>query len=174
MGQTQPASAPITISRPVTDTLSVMVQRGPILLILWGIPSAGSSAGSSSQSTSQGQKLSPTLHLSARIRWYEADCHDNLSSVRTRIGTHRARSSVFLELFFPQKYLATQDEDAPAEGLEPLIGHHLGETPSIVMPQLRALDIYLFTTLQRYCPLSRECQADHSIGPAIVAGRRMG
>ncbi len=58
---------------------------------------------------------------------------------RSRIGTRRMRAKAFLEIVLPAEYLAAQDKDALADRLQPLFGHHLGDTPSIVMPQLRAL-----------------------------------
>jgi pimeloyl-ACP methyl ester carboxylesterase len=59
--------------------------------------------------------------------------------LRSHIGTHRMRAHAFLEIVMPPEYLASQNCDDLAQRLHPIFGHHLADTPPIVMPQLRAL-----------------------------------
>lgn len=58
---------------------------------------------------------------------------------RTRIGTRRMRRHAFLELVMTRAELAGADRDAIAAELAPLFGRDLGDSPPIVMQQLRCL-----------------------------------
>jgi len=58
---------------------------------------------------------------------------------RTRIGTRRMRRNAFLELVMTPAELAGADRDAIAVELAPLFGRDLGDSPPIVMAQLRCL-----------------------------------
>ena len=60
-------------------------------------------------------------------------------SLRTRVGTRRMRRRAFLELVVPRKDLDRTDPDALAEGLAPLLGRDLADSPPILMKQLKAL-----------------------------------
>ena len=70
------------------------------------------------------------LRFSARMMWLGA---------RSRIGTRHSRRMAFLEIVHSRNYLATHDREHAAEALRDLFGHDLGDTPSIVGPQLAAL-----------------------------------
>lgn len=66
-------------------------------------------------------------------------------TLRTRIGTRAMRRRAFLEMLYPPAYLATQDQDALAAKIAPVIGRDLAVQPPILMKQLQALsrhDVY--------------------------------
>jgi pimeloyl-ACP methyl ester carboxylesterase len=66
-------------------------------------------------------------------------------TLRTRIGTRAMRRRAFLEMLYPPAYLATQDQDALAAKIAPIIGRDLAVQPPILMKQLQALakhDVY--------------------------------
>ena len=69
--------------------------------------------------------------------------------LRSRIGNRNMRAQAFLEIIMPAEYLATKNRAALAESLEPLFGHDLGETPPIVMSQLKALQRFDVSTRLR-------------------------
>ena len=59
--------------------------------------------------------------------------------LRSRVGTRRMRRGAFVEIVMPAAYIASENRQALAERLAPIIGHDLADTPSIVMPHLSAL-----------------------------------
>lgn len=81
--------------------------------------------------SARGRDMPP---VTARFLW---------TSLRSRIGTQRARRHAFLEIVLPQALLAAGDLDGWAMLLEPLFGHDLADTPTVAMKQIgayRALD----------------------------------
>jgi pimeloyl-ACP methyl ester carboxylesterase len=60
-------------------------------------------------------------------------------TLRTRLGTRRMRRRAFLELILPKADLATEDTDALASRLVPILGRDLADNPPILIKQLRAL-----------------------------------
>jgi pimeloyl-ACP methyl ester carboxylesterase len=140
MGLSQPAGADITVSRFAEDALAVMNSAGIEAAHFAGHSLGGAIALQVALTARHRVKSLALLCTSGRgadatkptprMIWLGA---------RSRLGTRRMRANAFLEIVMPREYLATQDRDALAERLRPLFGHHLGDTPSIVMPQLKAL-----------------------------------
>jgi pimeloyl-ACP methyl ester carboxylesterase len=60
-------------------------------------------------------------------------------TLRTRLGSRRARRRAFLEMLFPKGYRPPEGEEALAARVSGLIGRDLADQPPIVMKQVRAL-----------------------------------
>ena len=141
MGQSQPAGGPITIEQMVMDTLAVMDSagmKGAVHLV--GHSMGGAVAQAIALAHPDRVKSLALLCTSARgadatrLSWRLMQV-----GIRTRVGTRRMRRYAFLEIIMAPEYLATQDRDALAEKLAPLVGHDLADTPPVAMKQLRAL-----------------------------------
>jgi len=140
IGRSQPAGAEISVSRLAADTLAIMDAAGIETAHLVGHSLGGAVALEIALTAPQRLRSLALLctsacgrdgtRLTAKMIWL---------GIRTRIGTRRMRSNAFLEIVLPLEYLAAQNKDALAERLQPLFGHDLGDTPSIAMPQLKAL-----------------------------------
>ncbi len=66
-------------------------------------------------------------------------------TVRTRLGTRRMKRRAYLEMLYPSAYLETQDREALAAHIMPMIGRDLAVQPAVLVQQLRALskhDVY--------------------------------
>lgn len=140
MGRSQPAGAALTVEQLSEDTLAVMDATG--------MPSAHLVG------HSLGGVIALQLALKARHRVTSLSllCTSARGSdatrltlsmlwlgMRSRVGSRRMRAHAFLEIVMPPVYLEGQDRDLLAQRLEPLFGHHLGDSPPIVMKQLGAL-----------------------------------
>jgi pimeloyl-ACP methyl ester carboxylesterase len=60
-------------------------------------------------------------------------------NLRIRIGSRSMRRRAFLEMIFPEEYLATIAVDELASTLAPVMGRDLAEQPPILFKQLKAL-----------------------------------
>lgn len=140
LGGSTPCSGPITIEAMAGDALALMDHLG------W--------ASAHVVGHSMGGVIAQQLALDApkRVRSLSLLCtfvrgKDGARptpfviwmSLRTRIGTRRMRRKAFLELILPRADLATEDTDALAARLAPMLGRDLADQPPIVMKQLRAL-----------------------------------
>jgi pimeloyl-ACP methyl ester carboxylesterase len=140
MGQSQPAGARITIEQLAEDTLAVMDAAGIDAAHLAGHSLGGAIA---MQIALTAPRRAASLSLlctsgcgsdATRLRFPMV-----WLGLRSRLGTRRMRAQAFLEIVMPPEYLATQDRDALAELLRPLLGHDLADTPPVAMRQLKAL-----------------------------------
>lgn len=143
MGESQPASRPITVAQMAEDTLAIMDAAGFESAHVVGHSLGGVVAqhlGLEARGRVRSLALLCTVArgsiataLSPRMLWI---------GMRTRIGTRRQRRRAFLELVIPPGDLATADRDRMAAELEPLFGHDLADQPPVVMKQLGALKTY--------------------------------
>jgi 3-oxoadipate enol-lactonase len=60
-------------------------------------------------------------------------------TLRTRVGTRRARRRAFLEMLFPRDTLDATKADELAAKVGALVGRDLADSPPILLQQLRAL-----------------------------------
>jgi pimeloyl-ACP methyl ester carboxylesterase len=141
MGQSRPAAGPITIGQMALDTLAIMDaagMKGAVHLV--GHSMGGAIAQAIALGNPERVKSLALLCTSARgadstrVSWRLMQV-----GLRTRAGTRRMRRGAFLEIIMPPDYLITQDRDALAEKLAPLVGHDLADTPPVAMRQLDAL-----------------------------------
>jgi pimeloyl-ACP methyl ester carboxylesterase len=147
IGQSQPASAEITVSQMAEDTLAVMNAAGITAAHLVGHSLGGAVALQVAASVPQRVRSLALLCTSAR----GSDATKPTArmiwlGLRSRIGTRRMRANAFLEIVMPREYLATQNRDALAERLRPYFGHDLSDSPAVVMKQLNALKRFDITS----------------------------
>ncbi|QIF03751.1 alpha/beta fold hydrolase [Roseimicrobium sp. ORNL1] len=141
-----PCKGPITVEAMAEDTLALMDHLGWDSAHVIGHSMGGPTA------------VQLALNHPTRVRSLSLMCTFARGSdgakltawvlwmtLRTRIGTRAMRRRAFLEMLYPPAYLATQDQDALARKIAPIIGRDLAVQPPILMKQLKALsrhDVY--------------------------------
>lgn len=140
IGNSQPSGAPLAIDRMARDTVALMDHLGWASAHVVGHSMGGPIALQLALEFPQRVKSLSLLctsangadltKLSLEMLWL---------GMRTRIGSRRMRRLAFLEIVMPDTYLKAVDRDQVAKDLARLFGHDLGDTPAIVMKQLRAL-----------------------------------
>jgi pimeloyl-ACP methyl ester carboxylesterase len=140
MGKSQPAAVEITVEQLAEDTLAVMDAAGMGAAHIVGHSLGGVVALQLALSARQ-RVNSLSLLCTSACGWHATRLTLPMVwlGMRSRIGTRRMRAHAFLQIVMPPAFLATQDRDLLVERLEPIFGHHLADTPPIVMPQLKAL-----------------------------------
>ena len=143
MGESQPASAPVTVEQMAEDAVALLDAEG------WG------SAHVIGHSLGGLVALHLALAARQRVRSLALLCtfaggRDAAPptprmiwiGLRTRVGTRRMRRRAFLQLVMTPGTIADADADELAERLAPLFGHDLADQPPIVGKQLAAMRAY--------------------------------
>ena len=143
MAASQPLGTRLTVELMASDTLAVMDAAGITSAHLVGHSLGGCIAQQTALISPQRVKSLSLLCTSTR----GADATD-LSlkmlwlGIRSRVGTRRMRRLAFIEMVLSPGYLASHDREQTALDFAPIFGHDLGETPSVAMKQLSALNTF--------------------------------
>ena len=140
MGASQPAALPLTVEQMAVDTIAIMDAKGIASAHLVGHSMGGCIAQKIALAVPHRVKSLSLLCTSAcgadatKLSWKML-----WLGLRTRLGTRNLRRFAFLRMVLSKEYLATHDREQTALQLAPLFGHDLGDTPPVVMKQLKAL-----------------------------------
>ena len=139
MGASQPLAGTLTLERMAADGLALIDAQGWRDVHVVG-HSMGGHIALALAMLHPGRVRSLTLMCtSARGRDMPPVTPAFLwTSLRSRVGTRRARRHAFLEMVLPRSLRAAGDRDRWAESLAPLFGHDLADTPPVAMKQIAA------------------------------------